>query len=908
MGLGWYKKWIRDKDSKAFCLQVGFKLHQKRRREEVVGRGDRKKSEKEFDGGMERRSKSSVSGTFGAKEGRKEVPSGGQPKGFEQGLGSEKSEIRSSSSYPPLPSTRRLDGDFRHKGRLSSFKNKEKLLGSSRHRVERKEICEHSTPFWSGNKSVYFHKGSESNGEIPERKRNKNFFLYRRLSVVKSIERRTSKGQKSGGRDFGNVGLDQSNRKGVLGTIARGRVSGSGIRHKGSKSKSRRGEDGLNVKICKDGGNLEGCYKKNFVSNGRKTSQHSDGLHSSEVCSKSIVRQSGNARKKNAILVVEEKSNSYRISEGKSGMVLKGGTQMERKKLYKPGVNISSQFGYRFFPKNVWSSSRGSDTSRRMELRETKEPYQHKRTRDYFVGNGGIWRQSTRKETPNKNRQSNSFIIRLESRRKERKLKLISKKDMEVCLRKEHYSPKTLLDKFKRPLFRRWFKQRAESSGVGTKSRGIQADRREIRKNGSRSLCIRQEQKVRSFQCSNKRTGERSRSNRLFHTRLARCSKLRTLSFSVDRKSTQTYRGMQSNSNNSRTELEGTTLVDKVGAIDKRKTGINISARMLWGEQREHRTVKKPKLDFQCKKNSLLNEAWQVIGDSWAKGTKERYLRSWKKFEKWLKIRNKALFPIQLVDFLEYLLILRETAPSEVRITVEVLKWIEKLNGLKDLVSESELVRRFVEGVERERKKRKKVEPFPVEILKHHLTERQEDLNWLKEALVVGLCLRFTWRTETIRAIKLNQVELVKKDRGEMFKITVLKSKTNQKGEEKTYWLDASSNQRYCLVRLLKEYLETSFGKNWKRSNGYLFVSKKGKQLTTSIVSEILNRMARRAGVEKRFSSKSLRIGAVEWMVRKGLTFETIRSLGWAENSPALSAYIRVTEMAVKGGSEKMFN
>jgi hypothetical protein len=199
----------------------------------------------------------------------------------------------------------------------------------------------------------------------------------------------------------------------------------------------------------------------------------------------------------------------------------------------------------------------------------------------------------------------------------------------------------------------------------------------------------------------------------------------------------------------------------------------------------------------------------------------------------------------------------------------------------------------------------RKVEPFPVEILKKHLDSPKREMKWLSDALIVGLCLRFTWRTETLKCIKVSNIELIQKERKEAFKISIFKSKTNQKGEEKVYILDQSKFKNYCLVTLLKSYLKSE---DWAlNKNSFLFINNSGNQVTPAFVSKILNQMAAASKMNKKFSSKSLRIGALEWMVRSGFTFETIRAFGWAENSPALSAYIRVSNAAETGATDKMF-
>ncbi len=309
-----------------------------------------------------------------------------------------------------------------------------------------------------------------------------------------------------------------------------------------------------------------------------------------------------------------------------------------------------------------------------------------------------------------------------------------------------------------------------------------------------------------------------------------------------------------------------------------------------------------------------MKEFVQKASGSWAPGTKKKYASSWEKYRSWCEGERIDPFRPSLPDVCRFLLRLSESAPSEVRMVVIVLKILNKfVKGAFDCVCE-ELVERFVNAVEKERVKMTKALPFPVEVLRSHLDNevpkrnREARLEWLRKALIVGLCLRLTWRTETLSGIRACHLKPDEKDGKQFFSISVFKSKTNQKGEEKVYWLDAGSDRRYCLVRLLREYLVRRFGKDWRSVDEPLFVNNRGGVMRAASVSFLLNKMAEEFGSSVKFSSKSLRIGAVEWMVRKGVTFESIRALGWAENSPALNAYIRVTQLAVAGGTDRMFS
>ena len=134
----------------------------------------------------------------------------------------------------------------------------------------------------------------------------------------------------------------------------------------------------------------------------------------------------------------------------------------------------------------------------------------------------------------------------------------------------------------------------------------------------------------------------------------------------------------------------------------------------------------------------------------------------------------------------------------------------------------------------------------------------------------------------------------------------ICKSKTNQLGEVFTYFIDpVEENKKLCIVSLLSEYLLLMFGKNWNKRDEFLFQDE-GKKLNSSIISEIIKRMANRAEEKLKLSSKSLRVGAVTWMLEAGFSIENLKALGWTETSTAFNCYIRNTAMAMQGGTKKM--
>ena len=170
------------------------------------------------------------------------------------------------------------------------------------------------------------------------------------------------------------------------------------------------------------------------------------------------------------------------------------------------------------------------------------------------------------------------------------------------------------------------------------------------------------------------------------------------------------------------------------------------------------------------------------------------------------------------------------------------------------------------------------------------------------------VCLRTTWRTETISAIKTNDISFIPVNNQIFASIKVKKSKTNQCGETFVYSIDPNdSDKNLCLVNLLQKYLTIFHGKNWKQKENLLFLNKNNEKLKSTDVTIIINEMTKKANIKEKFSSKSLRTGAVAWMLESGFTIENIKALGWSETSTAFNCYIRNTANAMKGGTSKMF-
>lgn len=916
MDRGWNQRGFQDQSCERSQEMLGQEWNPQGGGSFVVGKGDEKTIRCKVDVGMDGRVEGSIVCPVGTKSGYQKIPCSNQFARSEQRSECVEDQVRSSPSSTPICPRRRLDAHFRYKGGLSSYQDSSRRLESPWNRMEGQEVRTYSPPFRFGVRSLDLHKSGEGNGKIPQRERSEDLLLHRRFHSIESIKGESVEGQDLDRGGVGDVRVAESGGQRLLGTNKEGGIFGFGDKHRKGDSGSGSREDEENIPKSKLGVGIDEGQevgKKESTGNaGRLFTKHLPCFSSSKVRCQSYLRQYRYGENRYASKMVEAGRSGVFPSRGKLEMVPQECKRVEREEFSCERINSSNSSGYGLFSTRLRSFNRWSNDEREVEREDDLKTHRSKGVKGGTSGSNGDGRGSERKESSNPYGQHDSPVLLTKSGREEGGVELDCKRNLEVDFELEDSSPKTLLDKFEGQRVYRWSQPRFGLHKLESFKKSLLSDFKGVWSNSS-SGSFRKQRKHQMQEVQFGNEGTRwwsSGSHRLFLSSLGRSCKLRPMSFSVNRESIEACGGVQGHNNYGSSKVEISTLVHSANGPVKGNFGLTFTADLLWGKREKGGTNEERELDVYGSENLFLNRVCDIVGGAWATSTKEKYLRSWNKLERWLSFRSLQVYPVSVIDLCKYLVWLKESAPSEVRIIVEVIKWLDKFNNISGVVN-NEFVVKLVDAIDRQRKKKKKVEAFPVKILKNHLEHvvvGDGRLGWLKDALIVGLCLRFTWRTETIRMLRPRDVEFVVVDNLTFAKIKIYKSKTNQSGEEKVYWLDPSIVPVFCLISLLKEYLISVFGVDWRSSEKFLFFNEKGNQITTGSVSYLINKMAKKAKVDVRFSSKSLRIGAVDWMVTKGMTFESIRALGWAENSPALSAYIRVSQLAVSGGVDKMFS
>lgn len=116
----------------------------------------------------------------------------------------------------------------------------------------------------------------------------------------------------------------------------------------------------------------------------------------------------------------------------------------------------------------------------------------------------------------------------------------------------------------------------------------------------------------------------------------------------------------------------------------------------------------------------------------------------------------------------------------------------------------------------------------------------------------------------------------IKWDNDGMLWVRICKSKMDQFRNRRFIPVE-STGSKYCLVRLLKQYLKVHPKIN---DDAPIFLSKQGKKVSVLAIGSIVKRFAEYAGLEGRFTAHSLRIGGATAAMAAGISLIQIRAIG----------------------------
>ena len=552
-------------------------------------------------------------------------------------------------------------------------------------------------------------------------------------------------------------------------------------------------------------------------------------------------------------------------------------------------------FGFQLYPK--WRKN----PARALESTGKGRTHQHKGIVSYSKSFGTVDDRIKESKFAHKNRQPGSLLLSQKSWWKNSTLEFY---------RKEQYlHSKNLLGPNRPTLFSRRSESKFRRNRMRNFNKTFRGNKQDFWSFGQKQIRFRQKQDTKQIHFSQQNPWKNSRGNRCTFSNMEWSPQLCMSPF---KSYLPNYRS--DSKSKSRYVLDHSCMEKPNLVPEGNEFGVKIpgshffSPELLWCKRDSSRSVKKSKVNFQGDKNNLLSWA-PLISQSWAESTRSLYLKVWKKFEVWCESKGVSSLPPSLNSVLSFMFDLSLSAASQVKTFIAVLAVIHNLNGWKSPYS-FDAIKRLSKAIEKKRPKNKKVNAFPIEILLHHLQKKKSERNsnWLRDALIVSICTRTTFRAETLIALNAGQISFKKINRLEFAVIEVLKSKTNQTGDSYLYYIDPNTdNPKLCIVKLLRKYIQLK-SETHSPSDAPLFTNENGERLSTNQISNIVSKMARKAGNNSKFSSRSLRVGSVNWMINAGFSLESIKALGWTESSNAVNCYIRSHALSIKGATQKMMS
>jgi hypothetical protein len=877
--------------------------NQERGREDFCKSGDRKVGFDWCFGTSSSATKNLLSSSFGSK--RRFIQNGDRYVSFERRIGDRKDEDGNFVKDLDLDKTRLLYDLNGSRKWLSTCANLSGRLDKVWYKMGGKVLRIHSSAFWLEEESVNIFKSCWKNDPTFEKRWNDDPCFSGRFFDRCFLKGRVVDSKGKVAARIGSIRLEESGSQRLLGTNSTSKISRFGNRHGGGFSSYPKRQNECFVFSLSNFDQEREITKTSVGKSCRKVCQCSSGVSTCSVCCKNDLSIDG-LQQTNVLskFLVESIGGSKTGVEGNSELV-----QRRRKKLewetFCGRQNCGSDcVGHGCFRQQIWSGVSGSHNERTLQRRREGSPHWRKGVVDNLESSVSLENALARKEITNKDRQPSGAFISFESRWKDSKAKFVSKKNMEGLHEFQNNSDQTILDLFRGKCDRRLVESWIRDVRLVDRPVAFSADSERFELClFNRQICKRSQYEMPQVQRSNKIKREECRSNRLFHSRLEERKQLCSCSVCVDRESCKSHHSVSGKYIDNCAKMGGTNLVASIVEDSNRNV-----RNCLFPEQFLQKQVwmggasKKSKLDFLCSQDFV-----SIMGIAWAPSTVKKYLREWSNFKNWMLLNKRQLLPVLEEDLREFLVHLVSFSPSSCNTILAVISITHKINKWPS-VTDSEMIRRFVQGAEKLRPKRDQVLPFPVDcfIAFCKLSSGKNKVDNLKSKLIVGLGLRNTFRAETMAALFPSQISFHSRKGVKVMKIVVSKSKTNQNGKESIYEIDSVVDKSICLVHFMENFLELRFGKLWMvNSSDYLF-GNNGKQISTAEVSKIVKSVAKAVGDNNKYSSRSLRVGAVDWMIQEGLNWETILSFGWSPNSTAAINYFRNASQANSGLSSKM--
>ena len=848
-----------------------------------------------------RQSKIAKQGAFSSKEGSKEIPLGDKSETFKCFSSGSSCKVRGPECSLDANSERMVDVQIGSKGRLFSCESPSEVPSIHGLPLEREMVSLQCSSIWPETLSNCVYMGGQRNGKKLEKSGSCGDSLFGRLPVCSSYKGRMSESSKSdktvvgGSRMAGGgfkVHLDSMSEAGVLRSNSRheSRSSGSSIRKDFKDYKevgavdSSRKDFREKASFCGRSSNQSGS---GFCSG---LSLHQEFLPSIKGISREAIRLGG------GISIIKPESQRCFMDNGKSSSF------QEHSGLE---ANNLETVGNRFIL-NRMGLSIGGDSGR--GSLGYYSPHQ-------LLGTVGSSQEFDFCSASGQRVQS-SFADRQYSgsglfKKRGRNFSGVDR------------SGQTNLELVNR-LGGGFGRLRVDSRKVKQDSRLSKSMDRSFRLDSGSSDFSRSKQKVGSFY--NRQDGiglkftsnkvqfnsilSRNRGNKLFHSGLDKGQQLGGSSFWSGTLDSESVSGAKSKGCYGDSKMGGAAMV---ASAVKNSSGISQSSIGSLSSRpvRDSGTIGRSQLDsvgLQIGREAnweLLNDRVQFIrSQALSSATWKSYAKWWKEFVNFCGAFELGKLPeiTSVLNFIGFL----EISGKGYAVVPAVAAIGRKCRemGWKDVSKEFE-VKETVKGVAKllalGRLDKDLRQPLPVSAIRTYLENRgsRPYKVWIRDAAMLVLGFRGMRRASEL--LNLKRRDLLFRDG--MFILRIRMSKTDKSGSGRELTIEASNDSVSCPVKILEEFLRSDY---WEEGD-FLFRSgiHNDKKLSVSLLSNLVKRVAREAGLKGRFSSHSLCIGGATAGMMGGMSMEQIRAVGHWE-SDAVLLYLRSVGASLAGASRRM--
>jgi integrase len=292
---------------------------------------------------------------------------------------------------------------------------------------------------------------------------------------------------------------------------------------------------------------------------------------------------------------------------------------------------------------------------------------------------------------------------------------------------------------------------------------------------------------------------------------------------------------------------------------------------------------------------NLPDVARQILESVRTESTRKVYRRDWQRFCEWARANNRIEYPITSITLGAYLVWMHASnySKSVIRRTVTVIKLA---HDARDDPTGDRDIRAILNGIMRKDKRpTKKAKPImfaELQAICEALTSNNNPRNIRDRAL---LSLGWIGALRASELVGLNWTDISESTQG--FEINLRETKTNKTSESEMVAIPYLAHEYFliCPVRNLRALVPTSqvdFDFNFDRPIFTRTARFDGARMSERTIERALERACGLAGLNKRFTSHSLRRGFATFAAARGIDHHALMAHGRWKSAQVAEGYI----------------